>query len=794
MIRKSEDLPRLLFCFGILRDERVLKILWKNQGSPDQFIIMNWPRDFFSGREESIITMETKLGKNFFMGVILSCYIFLGCSLAIAEEEAYTLDEIVVTATKTTKVIQDVPASISVVTAKEIEAKNVNSVTEALQMKAGVFMDQAAQGGLMIRGFDSTDILVLIDGQPVNSGYNNGMNWELVPVENIERIEFLRGAASSLYGGRAVGAVINIITKDNKKPVSLDATVSYGSNNTWKKSVKIDTMINNKISLGAGYENRSSDGYRGYYRSLSGRTASSADYEAVLPKLSNGYYVVGGRGEKDWENESYSFNVKYIFDESRSIKYTFMSSENIYSYNNPFSFVYDGDGNQVFSGTVMTQDGTRVSLSPSRFLGYEGKRETDLHTLNFNDNKNKIVFNLGLTDTKRDGYSSPSSPTDVNWTGAGTDSFYPSKTYNMDLQKEWDNIGKHTIVSGLNAKQESFDQKRSHLDNWKDHDSVNSDYGLYEKHGGKARNLAFFIQDEYKFSDPFIMYLGVRYDHYKKYDGYSRYINEDGSLERSLDHGEGSYSELSPKIAFEYEAGTNSNYYASYGHSFNPPPLYQIYRDGGGDMGDVIANPQLDPEVSDTYEIGMKKKLFSKTDIGIALYTVKTDDKIIYTTHYTPGTTTAEYKRYENHGTEKRHGIELEFKYRFTDAFETHLNYAWQKGRIILDEVTDTNLTNSTTDNYDIPEHLLNAGISYKKDRWNILLDSQYVSERQSPDSETGEYGSEDAFFIVNMALNFKIIKNTSLQVNINNLFDDEFYSNEATSGRTYTAGIRYSF
>ena len=739
--------------------------------------------------------IQINLKKRLLIVVLLFWAIARGWSPVSAEEkDTFMLDEIVVTATKTTKIIKDVPASISVITAKEIMDKNLKSVTEVLQASTGVYMDQSAQGGLMIRGFDSTDILVLIDGQPVNSGYNNSMNWELVPVENIERIEFLRGAASSLYGGRAVGAVINIISKNVNKPISIDAAVSYGSNDTWKKSIYLNGMINKKISIGTGYENRSSDGFRGYYRSLSGRTAASADYEAVLPKLSNGYYVVGGRGEKDWENESFSVNAKYNFDDYKSVKYTFMSSENIYSYNNPFSYVYDGNGNQVFSGTVLTQDGTRVSLSPSRFLGYEGKREIDLHTLNYTDTKNKILFNFGLTDTGRDGYSSPSSPTSVDWTGAGKDSLYPSKTYNLDFQKAWENLGRHTIVIGINAKQESFDQKRYYLDNWKDHDSINSDYGLYETHGGKARNLAVFAQEEYKISDPLSMYLGLRYDHYEKYDGYSRYINEDGSYERSVDHGTGSYSELSPKVAFGYEADQDTNYYASYGHSFNPPPLYQIYRDGGGDMGDVTANPELDPEVSDTFEIGMKKKLFSKTNLGLALYTVKTKDKIIYTTHYTPGTTTAEYKRYENHGTENRNGIELDIKHNFTDVFGAYINYAWQTGEVEVTEVANTNLTSSTTDNYDIPEHLLHAGLTYKKDQLNMLLESQYVSERQAPDSVTGEYGAEDAFFIVNGTLNYEVIKNTTLQFSVDNILDEEFYSNEATSGRTYTAGMRYSF
>ena len=60
-------------------------------------------------------------------------------------------------------------------------------------------------------------------------------------------------------------------------------------------------------------------------------------------------------------------------------------------------------------------------------------------------------------------------------------------------------------------------------------------------------------------------------------------------------------------------------------------------------MGGVIANPDLDPETSNTFEIGMKKQLSERTNIGLSLYQVKTDDKILYTTHYKPGTNKAEY-------------------------------------------------------------------------------------------------------------------------------------------------------
>lgn len=144
----------------------------------------------------------------------------------------------VVTATKTLKELKETPASVDVVTAQDIQERNVKSVSEALQQLPGVYMSQVAQGGIQIRGFESDNILILLDGMPMNTTYNNNMEWEMLPVENIERIEVVKGAGSSLYGGRAVGAVVNIITKDQtmaKGESKINAVLDYGSNNTWKK-------------------------------------------------------------------------------------------------------------------------------------------------------------------------------------------------------------------------------------------------------------------------------------------------------------------------------------------------------------------------------------------------------------------------------------------------------------------------------------------------------------------------------------------------------------------------------
>ncbi|MEG1412183.1 MAG: TonB-dependent receptor [Acidaminococcaceae bacterium] len=738
--------------------------------------------------------MKKVSGKTSF-GVLISFLVtgsLLTSDLALAAENKvmsqFTLDEMVVTATRTMKNIKEIPASVDVITANDIAAKNVTSITEALQTVTGVYKNPIAQGDIAIRGFSSKDILVLLDGQPMNSGWNGTMNWEMIPVESIERIEIVKGAGSSLYGGKAVGAVVSIITKENSKKLNVAAALSYGSNNTWKKSLYVNSKVNKKLSVGAGYEKKSSDGYKGFYRSINGKNKGSASGNANLTKLGDGSYIVGGRGEKKWDNDNYSLNLKYDFDANKALKYTYMRSNNTYSYKNPFSYIYDQNGNQVFTGTFLTQDGQYIKIKPSNFLGYVGKRETDLHTLNYHDDENKIMLNIGFGNTKKDGYSSPSSTADsVNWAGKGTNSFYPSKAYNLDFQKAWENIGKHTLVVGFNGKLESFEQTRYNLDNWKEHNTITSSYPAFEQHGGKGRSLALFVQDDYKMSDKLTMYTGIRFDNYKKYDGYSYYLNANGSHKTtSRNHGEGSYNALSPKLAFEYKTNKDTSYYASYGHSFNPPILYQVYRDGGGEMGKVRANPDLNPETSNTIEIGLKKSLGIKTKLGIAIYQAKTKDKVEYITHYQPGGKDAEFKRYENAGTEDKKGVEFDLKHQFDKTWGVYGNYAWQRGEI-------TNSKNATYTNYDIPKHLLHAGVNYTKDKWNIALDAQYVSERQAADSVTGEYGAEDAFFIMNTYCNYKLTKEATLQFSIQNLFNKEFYASEATSGRTYTVGLRYA-
>lgn len=733
--------------------------------------------------------MKKAFNKSILMTALICGSVLAGGTTVFAEENIgeFSLDTMVVTATRSMKQLQEVPSSVSVITAQELKNRNVDNIEKALQYIPGVYMSRsnsAYDGSILMRGMDTTNILVLVDGQQMNLTYNGTANLSSIPVESIERIEVLRGAASSIYGGHAVAGVINITTKEAKAGTHIDADLTYGSHNTWKKALQVNSKVNEKVSFGLGYEQRKSDGFVGYYVTKThSAKAGTPNYEADLPTLSDGKtYVVGSRGRKEWQRDNYNAHIKYNFDESKSLKYSYTKAELESTYKNGFSYIKDANGNPVYNGVVKTADGKKLDLATRNFLGTDTELERDTHALSYRDEKNNFSATLSYVDNKLDGFTSPTSRGDLGgdlgWGGSGDYSSHPGKIYNLDLEKAWENVGKHSIVLGANIKQEEMTQDRFELSNWHDNSSKTNHYA--QDHG-KVKNMAIFVQDEYKICDPLTMYIGARFDHYKK--GSGTFWDTQTSLNETSKSQ--NYNEISPKIAFDYKADEKTNYYISYGHSFNPAPMYKIYRYSEFTNYWYVPNPDLDPETSDTFELGMKKQIGDNTNLGVALYHIKTDDKIIG--DYVDGKYKGKkIKKYLNFDNEKRKGIEFELKHQFSDKYSSYLNYAWQRG-VLESKGVESN-------NYEIPKHLFHAGVEYNCDKWNVLLDCQYVSARQEPEETAGEYGSRDSFFLVDAAVNYKLNKDMTIQIGINNLFDRQFYCDEAADGRTYYAGVRYSF
>ena len=151
-----------------------------------------------------------------------------------------SLDPVVVTATRSTVKESALGNTMTVITAEEIKARRLNSVSDVLRVVPGLDVVSAGGTGQQVsvftRGANSNQTLVLIDNIQMNdpSNPNNSFDFANLQVDNIERIEILRGAASAMWGADAMGGVIHIITKHGKGAPTFSGLAEGGNYNTWK--------------------------------------------------------------------------------------------------------------------------------------------------------------------------------------------------------------------------------------------------------------------------------------------------------------------------------------------------------------------------------------------------------------------------------------------------------------------------------------------------------------------------------------------------------------------------------
>lgn len=194
--------------------------------------LMVSPRPIRAGMRGSL-EFVVKTRKSFVS--LLSCALsfYLLSAAGLAQEAPPKVGAMVVTAARTQQALSDVLTDLTLLDREDIDRSGAASLVDLLQRVSGLEITNnggpGTASGVFLRGANTGHTLVLVDGLRVDSATLGGTTLEALPLAAVERIEILRGPASSLYGADALGGVIQIFTRRGEGPAKLNASVGLGS-------------------------------------------------------------------------------------------------------------------------------------------------------------------------------------------------------------------------------------------------------------------------------------------------------------------------------------------------------------------------------------------------------------------------------------------------------------------------------------------------------------------------------------------------------------------------------------
>lgn len=170
----------------------------------------------------------------------------LSLEIPLKESMLY-MDQVVVTGTRTDRLLKDTPVTTQVIKGEKISESGTSDMSQLLSEVTGVAMDSDPRFGsnVQLQGFSSSRVLLLVDGMRVIGRLNGQMDISQFSTQDIERIEVVKGATSTVYGSEAMGGVINIITKKPGPELNASADIMVGSNDLQNATITASMPIRN---------------------------------------------------------------------------------------------------------------------------------------------------------------------------------------------------------------------------------------------------------------------------------------------------------------------------------------------------------------------------------------------------------------------------------------------------------------------------------------------------------------------------------------------------------------------
>lgn len=704
------------------------------------------------------------------------------------------LSTIVVSAAGYEQKITDAPASISVVTKEELEKKPYMTLLDAVRELEGVDIgetnDKTGQGSISMRGMGSDYTLILVDGKRQNNHgdiYPNSFSGNqfnhIPPLDAIERIEVIRGPASTLYGADAMGGVINIITKKVTDEWSGSVTHSrtFEENDDFGEDQTIDfnlmgPLIKDKLGLmvrGSLYERDESNP----------QYAPSTDPNGVVHDRSLGF----GGGGRTVNNENMSLGARLTWKIADNQTLSADVDTSRQEYDNDKAQLGTLDGiDSIWRQTCTTAE--PCGRADPR-VGYKAEQKFTRDTWSLTHegdwNIGKSFISLAHVETNNKGRTLPFTVAErrtllemLNGTGqyAGLSeterkqiaeaTFLPrpdrtleSAQYTLDanLNMPFELAGEHNVIVGTQII-------RGELTD-----------GVFGMESGTPAQVqdhnmwSLFAEDTWQITQPFALTTGLRYDNHEVFgDQFSPRL----------------YGVYTFNDAFTVKGGVSTGY--------KTPKTTQLYDGivgfGGQGTSPQFGNPDLQPETSTSSELAAYWQHPAGHNFNATIFHNKFEDKI--DSQACGGTTglicssTGEYADLGYSTTTRTvnidevviQGVELAGKVQLLDQVSLRANYTYTDSEQKSGQEKGLPLGNTA-------KHMANATLDWRAtDAFNVFLTTEYRADRfDQVNATTNEALYFEDSTVFHLGGSYKINDMFTINARVNNLLDEDFTSYKTT-------------
>ena len=616
-----------------------------------------------------------------------------GCTWAA---EPFSLDEIVVTATRTENTLKEVPATTEVITAQGIQRLGATDVYDALKLADNVTaMPQNNGFGrcISIRGGASNQTLILVNGRRIanedTATVQNLLTLDRINVNTVDRIEIVRGAASAQYGSDALNGVINIITKKSDRDPS--------------------------VTVGANTGTESMNNY--YHVDLGKQGKFSGTLDASFGKNRSRLMQDGSMGYLYGPNQNYAFDGTYEFNDHQAL-----------NFNASYYKAHERADWPDFGSTVTEAYNRMLAADKFDKVPPFVKQMWLARAKEFNSHYN---LNQAKLDTEQKNF-------DLSFTGKTERNDYVIRTYYSRLQKDrfLPEMAMTAIFQAMENNIHPYGDSNTYSV-WgveaKDTMKIGEEHTLtyggdFTKNKIEGTNIAgaskdtstyaFYAQDEWRLGDKLLLIPAVRYDHHSDFG-----------------------SKTTPKIGATYFIDDNDRVKVNWGKGFKAPTVTELYAYFYHN-GYIYGNPDLVPEESTNFDVSYEKEW--NRNFGKVTYFHNKVDNMITTAPY--GLSGTHYINLD--GTTTLHGVELTLGRHFNDNWTFKVNSNWTSSS--NDNATSGNEGHGTVG---IADNMTTASLTYDDNDaygWSATLWDQFATKYHD---ESGDYTFNTLNFVVNKKL-----------------------------------------